>query len=809
MKANDQDKPFTLETTTNSSEVLLSIDGESFGNQELTLKVVIDKGLEQAQGSYTSTEVFELLKMIPSRFDLQVLDVTSGFENNRAFIRVITSQKLLDENLADAYTLDPKATTDVSVTENGLLISGELELGTNYLLTLKNTIKGEVGGMMKENYTKDIFYGNLPPAISFVNNKAIYLSEKGEKNIAVNIIGLPKVELTVKKIFENNILSYISHSRSSDYYYDEYDEYSNNGYSYGDDYNDQYSKEVLKKTIESKDLPKVKGINALNLNLNETDAFKGIYLVKVASTEEYYLNAYKLVSISDIGLIAKQNDKDIVVFANSIRTAEPLSGIEVNLVSTNNQTIYTLKTNSEGVAIFTDIEGKAPGFRVAMVTARTQADFNFMLLQDTRVETSRYEVEGKRGNASGFEAFVYGDRNIYRPGENIHFNAVVRNERWDNVGEIPLKIKLVQPNGKEYRVIRKNTNKQGAAEGSFALDVAVVTGTYSLEVYNGNDVLLNAQSISVEEFMPDRIKVNMGTDKEFYTPGQSVKVNATALNLFGPPASDRSYEMEFYMNRKNFAPKAYAGYTFDVMSKVTFNSVLRQGKTNDRGEAIEAFEIANTYNDIGLLEGKVYTTVFDENGRPVNRIKQFNIYTQPVFYGIGLSDYYVGTNQLMEIPVAAVNKDEKAVTADAEIQVVRYEWQTVVEKVYSSFRYKSRREEKIVMNRVMKINGKATINFVPSVSGEYEVRVKRPGAANYTVTGFYAYGYGNTSGTAFEVSTEGQVLITLDKEKYNPGDKAKVLFKTPFAGRLLVTVERNKVYQHFVLQTDKNQLSWN
>ncbi|MGA0557017.1 alpha-2-macroglobulin family protein [Larkinella sp. VNQ87] len=53
------------------------------------------------------------------------------------------------------------------------------------------------------------------------------------------------------------------------------------------------------------------------------------------------------------------------------------------------------------------------------------------------------------------------------------------------------------------------------------------------------------------------------------------------------------------------------------------------------------------------------------------------------------------------------------------------------------------------------------------------------------------------------VSTEGQVLMEFDKEKYQVGDKAKVLFKTPFAGKLLVTLERNKVLETHVLETDE------
>jgi uncharacterized protein YfaS (alpha-2-macroglobulin family) len=45
--------------------------------------------------------------------------------------------------------------------------------------------------------------------------------------------------------------------------------------------------------------------------------------------------------------------------------------------------------------------------------------------------------------------------------------------------------------------------------------------------------------------------------------------------------------------------------------------------------------------------------------------------------------------------------------------------------------------------------------------------------------------------------------MEMDKDKYQVGDNAKILMKTPFAGKMLVTIERNKVLEHFYVETDK------
>ena len=444
-----------------------------------------------------------------------------------------------------------------------------------------------------------------------------------------------------------------------------------------------------------------------------------------------------------------------------------------------------------------------------------------MYLPDTKVETSRFEVAGKSDNVSGFDAFIYGDRNIYRPGETIHINTIVRRQTWQSVGEVPVLIKVLMPNGREYRTFRKTTNAQGAVTTDVPLDPATVTGSYTIEVLNANEVLLASESISVEEFIPDRIKVDVATDRTVYQSGQTLTLSATALNLFGPPAADRAYEIELQLKRKAFAPKGFDAYNFSIAGEAAgssatglpaagrptaFEKILRQGRTNANGQATERFPIPATYQDIGLLEGKLYVTVFDENGRPVNRLRRVDILTQTTFYGVRLADSYVTTNTPLAVDLVALNKDGAYLNGvSAAVEVVRFDYQTVIEKQEGGqIKYTTKRRDKMVYANTLTFGkGQAGFRYVPTVSGEYEIRVRHTGlATGYAATPFYAYGYGNTSASSFAVSSEGQVLMEFDKPAYETGDKAKVLFKAPFNGKLLVTVERNRVMEYHWLTTD-------
>lgn len=774
-------------------------------NNETPVNITIDKGVKVQNTSYTSQEAILKTVSFPSPLHLEVVDIKTGFENNAGYARVITTQELDKESIAGSVAVNPDAAVETEPTENGFIVRGAFNETETYVLQLKRSLKGVLGQTLEEEASRDLFFGKMPAAISFANKKGLYLSTKSSRNIGVNIVNVPKVQVRISKLYANNILHYIHNNRWNDYAYVGDDWQPTGNFNYSDDRESQLSDVIVNKIVETANLSKNKGISALNIALPDDNKRQGVYLVAVNSEEEAYLGATKLVSISDIGLIAKQGKDELWIFANSIKTNEPIKDLELTVVSSNNQSVHTFKTDADGIAHVDKLSEKAPGFKVAMITASTQDDFNFLLLEDSQVLTSRFDVEGLRDNASGYQVFIYGQRDIYRPGETMHFNTVLRTQDWKTAGKIPLKLRLLTPNGREFRTWRKTTNEQGAVESEIPLDAGVLTGTYVLEVYNANEVLLGSQAVSVEEFMPDRIKVDLSGAAKDYMSGQKVSLTATAVNLFGPPASNRNYQMDFQLQRKGFTAKAFPEYSFNIPAETAFERDSRQGTTNEHGLASEQFALAAGLQDIGVLEGKIYVTVFDENGRPVNRLQRFDVYTQPVFYGIRLPDSYVGTNAPVPVDIVGVGKSGALQNgATASIEVVRLEYQTVVEKKYERLQYTSRKKEKLVYsNKLTLAGGKGTFRYVPTVSGEYEVRVKRPGATHYTLANFYAYGYGYTQYSSFEVSNEGQVLMETDKASYKMDESAKVLFKTPFDGRLLVTVERNNVLEQHILTTEK------
>ncbi|RYF80899.1 MAG: alpha-2-macroglobulin family protein, partial [Chitinophagaceae bacterium] len=348
------------------------------------------------------------------------------------------------------------------------------------------------------------------------------------------------------------------------------------------------------------------------------------------------------------------------------------------------------------------------GYAPAMIIAKTADDFTYLPFSNTRVNLSRFDVGGKRPNATGLDAFIYAERDIYRPGEKLNYALVVRERSWKPAEDLPVKIKFLLPNGKELKTFRKGLNEQGATDGSLDISAAAITGSYTMEVYSSNDVLLATKAFMIEEFVPDRIRINAKLDKPFLRPSDIATLNINAMNFFGPPAANRNFETEIQVRQKGFSAKKYGDYDFSLANQESFSDkVVKQGTTDAAGNASITFDVPAMYANSGLLGANFFTTVFDETGRPVSRVTATDIYTQDIFHGIkDDGSYYYPLNSTIKFSLVSLKKDGAPVNAIAKVTVIKHEYRTVLTKNGSYFRYDSQQEDKIISDKEIAVGDK-------------------------------------------------------------------------------------------------------
>lgn len=818
---DEQNQPFEIVSTEADDVVAVALPDRQMQNNN-PLQITIDAGLGAVGTTYTTKEKMMTSTLLPARDKFVITEMTSAFADGKALINLLFNQPVAGDKPQSFIKIQPNIAFTVEKTESGLQLTGDFEPSKSYTVTVSKELTGVFGFALENDYSDVVSFGELDPFVEFVNGSKLYLSSQGNRNIAIRLAALQKVKVTIAKVYENNVMHFMRRDRNYDYEYygdgDDYDYHEIQSYNY-----EGLGDQISEKTYDVQRLPRDGAMRLLNLSLEDLDynnSFKGVYIIRVEDNERQWLTTSALVSMSDLGMMVRQSANRVTVFVNSLVSTNPVNGVRVDLISSNNQKLFSATTNGDGVATFENLDTKLGPFIPGMVTCRKDQDFNFILFDKTQIETSRYDVGGRRSNTAKLDAFLYTDRNIYRPGDSIHTNTIVRTESWDTQRDLPVKIKLVMPNGKEYQTQKKNLNGEGAAATSFYIPPTVITGFYVLEVYTANDVLLTSNKISVEEFLPDRINVTVNTDKPSYKSNDTMKASVTAVNFFGPPAANRNYEVTMSVRRKQFTSRKYNRYVFDMttsenlrrdgedlVERQLLQDIVRQGKTNEQGQFTESFPLPNI-QDMGLLQGKLYTTVFDETGRPVNRLTDFDVQTQNVFYGIQDFDSWLSTRRALPLRFIALDVKGNPTSADAEVQVYRYRWETVLTRRGNRFVYDSQRKAQLILTKKMNVGASGgELSFTPLTSGDYEVRIQRVGGTGYVRKSFHAYGSGDTDYSSFEVSSEGEVIIEADKESYNVGDKANVILKTPFDGKVLVTIERGDVMEHFYKNTENRTVS--
>jgi len=794
--------------------ISLVLNDVPLSKDDLILNLTVKKGLETTSKAVIKEDIAKIIS-VKSPAIMSIQSASASHDGYTGYIEIFASQTINKANIKDFIEISPKVNFTIETNNNNFKIrSKDFDIKKKYELTISKGLSGMLGGNLKYAYTQSMAFGKLRPSISFVNGKGAYLMSGGFKNMELDIVNVEKLKVKISKVYENNIISYFKNSSYRYYDYD-YD------YEYNSDNAPGNLGDVIwEASYETSKLPGNENRRKLKVDFKDKIGdYNGFYVVEAYSETDYWVKSRKAISISDIGIIAKEGKNSIAVFANSIKTANSMQGVKLSFRGANNQVVGEATTDKDGVAIFQIPKEKASGFRVALITAKNGDDFNYLPFSRTKINTSRFDVGGKTVNYDSYDAYIYGERTLYRPGETINFSAILRDTKWKPAPKIPVKIKVVAPNGKNFKTLKKTLNEQGSFAGAVKVPASGLTGTYSVEVYTSNDILLNSKQFFVEEFMPDRIKAKMTFSATEIEPKDTLKVDINAQNLFGTPAVNRNYEITQRLSKQSFRPKGFEEYNFSISGTTNyFDSKTRNGKTDEKGLASEKFTPNSDYKNMGVLRASYNLAVFDETGRPIHRSKSAKVYTQKTFYGLSVTDYYNSTGKRMKIPVVAVSHKGKALTGEkAKVIIIRHDYKTVLSKSGSYYRYKSEHEEVEVFNKIVTLNGKNSfVNFTPEKSGKFEVRITRYikdaklALKNkaFVESSFYAYGYGNTSNSSFKVNSEGNIDIITDKKSYNAGEKAKVMLKTPFPGKVLITVESENVIEHFYKETDKKAVEF-
>lgn len=181
------------ESLTKNIELEISNAIDLKDGTQIEIKIDRDLSVMLAIRTRQYQKVYNSSFAIPDKDVLKITKISADHDGEQGTITVESSQEILDEDLENKIIITPAIAFTVSISEYNLSItSDEFDVTKTYTIEIKNEIKGILGGRMKNNHKQDILFGELEPSIKFVDQKAIFLSSKGKRNIAVKLSIHPK-----------------------------------------------------------------------------------------------------------------------------------------------------------------------------------------------------------------------------------------------------------------------------------------------------------------------------------------------------------------------------------------------------------------------------------------------------------------------------------------------------------------------------------------------------------------------------------------------------------------------------------------
>lgn len=562
---------------------------------------------------------------------------------------------------------------------------------------------------------------------------------------------------------------------------------------------------------------------------DESEDRRGIFLLRLQAWDEAndravfssQINAWgessdepvidtRLVVVTDLGLLVKRNlDGSSDVFVQSIHSGRPVEGVRVEVIGRNGLPVLDRTTDGDGHVRFPTLKDFTREQQPVMLLARKDGDTSFLPL-DYRIrelDLSRFDVGGVATSAdsNALSAYLFSDRGVYRPGEEIRVGAIVRTQDWSALPKgLPLLLEVTDPRGQVVRKERLPLSAAGFEEIRHATQAASPTGTWTLSLsivkdqYRNN--LVGSVTVLVRDFEPDRLKMTAQLSEEVplgWVSPEQLKARVDLQNLFGAPAENLRVTATLRLSPSIPNFPAFPGFQFSdpQAAKEGFTEDLPETRTDTQGAAELDLRLNRFSKATYRLQ--LVTQGFEaEGGRGVAAEVTQLVSNMPFLVGVKPDGDlgYVGKGSARTAELIAINaRLAKTEAKDLKLQRIEVKYvSSLVKQNNGTFKYESRMREVLLKEEALSIaaNGH-TLALDASTPGSFAYLVfdaakQQLARFDYTVAG--------DANLLARMEKNAELQLALSKKDYAPGEEIEIQVNAPYTGAGLITIERDKVY---------------
>ncbi len=523
-----------------------------------------------------------------------------------------------------------------------------------------------------------------------------------------------------------------------------------------------------------------------------------------------------VILLTPYNVVLKSSSKDALVWVTDLKTGEPVPDVPLRLFMGGKS--IDGRTDSDGVWRVQFEEPRRPWQRLTVLVHPDSPD-GYADNNGRAVEGWKFDLPTAYGIPGNYSVDLYTDRPIYRPGQTVHWKAVIRRDQ-DGVYSLPpagtvAHVRIFDPQHKVVLSDDYTVDDMGTIHGDFDVEEGASLGHYSLSVALGqHDVY--SQPFLVAEYRKPEFQLDVKAGKSNYIQGETVEVQLRATYFFGGPLSNAHVEWNATAHDAPFtwrcpASEVCPNYHFEEpgfwywfrRSEESWDRTLANGEgTTDANGYFTVTVPADIAKALIAQRLVVEFDVEGSNGLFTAGRTSARIHKGADYVGIAPRSYIYTVGEKGTFDFISVNYAGKILAAQPfTVTVSQEEWHNVRKEANGSVYWETEMVEKPVITETLKTgaDGRLSHDFAFPDTGSYLVKVQTADDEGRITTSKLHIWVAGKGYISWPRRNDNLLRMVADREKYSPGDTARVMVMSPYkkAVEALVTVERGGIIDVF------------
>ncbi len=677
-----------------------------------------------------------------------------------------------------------------SLSDDGLTLRYPfVEAAKDYTVVISADLLAADGSRLGRELKEKVHTGQLQPAAGFASQGSV-LPARESRGLPVVSVNVPEVDVEFLRVREKELPNFFR----------QYQRGGRRGsWELDSDYGDKTPLSQLADSVYLNRFVLGGKQNERALTYLPIQDIKelqqpGLYFAVMKRTGTYggeYDTAF--FSVSDIGLHARAYKDQLFVHTASLQSGAPARKVELRILDAKGERVLKGQTDANGNALL--------NYRLDaghVLVASNGGDTTLLPFNQPALDLSEFAVAGRQN--AWFDVFAWSGRDLYRPGETVQVSALLRDNDGKPVKPQPVFLRLKQPDGKVFRETRLQPGEQGYFSFEQAIPADAPTGRWQVEFRTdpASKEAVQGMTLRIEEFLPERMKLDLDSAQKTLKPGEPLKLQADAAYLYGAPAAGNRFTARLAVAVEQHPLESLPGWFFgDPTLELPREAkdVIDTHFPAD-GTLREDIVLPAEAKPLTTIAAVVSGSVYETGGRTVTRTLKRVLWPAPVLVGVRpLFDDKDGADansnarfELLRVDAGGTPQPGKGLKVTLVRELRDYHW------AYNDNRwdYDFTRRFENKETRTIDVGATAARLDFAVEWGEYRLDVFDPATGLTARYPFRAGWSWNDDNRGVDARPD-KVKLALDKSGYRAGDTLKVTLTPPHAGRGVLMVESDKL----------------